>query len=136
MGVNDEQRNFSDDFKTIGWLWKELIILLLAIFIGISSYKFNSIFDGSGDTTGLFGRSGSLLVLLAMINEYRLRTLRDRQLSYFESKEMMMHPDKIRKLFRPKLFWGQQILTFFTHVLVIIGTIIWGFGDLFIKIAP
>lgn len=115
-----ENNNFSltEDLMTIFWLWKELIIIILAIIIGVLSFKYNGILN---DQSSLFSRTGSILVLLAAINEYRLQSLRYRQLG------------STRKFLPPKVFLGQRILSIFTHLLVIIGTIIWGFGDLFIK---
>ena len=76
--------------------------------------------------------NGSLIVLLGAINEYRLRSLRDRQLDYFESDMHRTADDFTRRLLKPQVFRGQSIATVASHILVVIGTLIWGFGDLLI----
>lgn len=117
-----------DDIETFSWLWIEVVILFSAIFTGVLSFIFNDII---GDTTGLFARSGSIIVLLGVVNEYRLRKLRDRQLSYVEHEFLRNAEKSTKDLFRPKEFLSQKILTISTHITVVVGTIIWGFGDLF-----
>jgi len=123
----NNKEKFIEEAKSLSWVWKELFVLALSVAIGIIAYRFNNIL---GDTVGLFGRSGSIIVLLAVVNEYRLRTLRDRQLDYFESRNVRKSPDEIRKILKPQVFLGQQIVTVLTHLQVIAGTVIWGFGDL------
>ena len=113
--------------ESLCWVWKELFVLALSAAIGIMAYRFNNVL---GDSVGLFGRSGSIIVLLAVVNEYRLRTVRDRQLDYFESRNVRKSPDEIRKMLKPQVFLGQKVVTILTHLQVIVGTVIWGFGDL------
>lgn len=99
--------------------------------IATLAYKYNSIL-GSLDTTGLFSRTGSIVVLLAAINEYRLRNFRDKQLDYLEPKVIQKQHQEIRKLAKPKVLLGQKIITISSHILLIVGTAIWGFGDLIV----
>jgi hypothetical protein len=72
-----------------------------------------------------FARSGAITVLLAAIVEYRIsshvfddiyRAMAQQQHSGFATK--------------PKTPKNRSILSFFTHTVLIIGTIIWGYGDL------
>jgi len=131
--METESNKTKENIETFAWLWLEVIILLLGVVIGVLSFIYN---DFIGCSTGLFARSGSLLVLLGAVNEYRLRQLRDRQLSYIEP-EILRNADKFTKnMFRPKVFFSQGAITVATHALVIIGTVIWGFGDLLFCTKP
>lgn len=123
---NNEEK-LIEEAKSLCWVWQELSVLALSVAIGIMAYRFNNVL---GDSVGLFGRSGSIIVLLAVVNEYRLRTLRDRQLAYFESRSVRNSPDEIRKILRPQVFLGQKVVTVLTHIQIVVGTVIWGFGDL------
>ena len=75
----------------------------------------------------LFSRSGSLMVLFAVIAKYNLLGERDKyhseQLQKYSRGEQVnfieIHPKK-----------GHQYLETAAHITVIIGTIIWGYGDL------
>jgi hypothetical protein len=76
-----------------------------------------------------FGRGGSIIVLFAVAAEYGLVTI--------QSAEMTNRGNQQGK-------WGAPILRFempepfsklkiVAHILAVVGTLIWGFGDLFIE---
>jgi hypothetical protein len=130
VGAKDKEKGEEtlwDEIKTITWCWKEYCIFFVSIAIGIFAYKYNGILN---DNVGLFGRSGSIIVLLAAINEYKLNASRGKQLDYFEPHFICKQSDQVRKGLRPREFLGQKIISFLSHIQILIGTIIWGFGDL------
>jgi len=127
---NEKYTTIKEELPTFFWVRTEFCLLLLSIAIGIFGYKYNNMIIG--DTVGLFARSGSIIVLLGAINEYRLRAWRDRQLDYFETETKRNNPDEIRKLLKPTVFLGQKVVSILSHIQVVCGTVIWGFGDLFI----
>lgn len=126
----DRKGGLKDKLETLLWVWSELLLSAAAITIGVLAYRFN---DVLGDQTGQFSRSGSVIVLLGVVNEYRLGTLRDRQLSYREPDSLRSLSFEIRRLFTPSIFLGQRIARGIAHVQIIMGTLIWGYGDLVIR---
>ena len=101
---------------------KPIIFLIIAWLLVLFSLYLEIIWRGS-----LFSRSGSLMVLFAFIAEYYLLRTRDRyhsnQLKAYSSGNQVnfeeVHPSK-----------NHQYLEKASHITVIIGTIIWGYGDL------
>jgi hypothetical protein len=132
-GEAEEGKNsLKDKLKTLLWVRRELSLSIVALLIGVVSYEFNDLW--SIDPTGLFSRSGALIVLLAVVNEYGLGKLRERQLDYEEPDIVRNFPSEVRKLFKPSVFFGQTIAGGITHIQAILGTVIWGYGDLFIRL--
>jgi hypothetical protein len=86
------------------------------------------------DPTGLFSRSGAVIVLLAVINEYRLGNLRERQLDYEEPDILWDSPSEVRRVFKPSVFFGQTVARRISCFQAIVGTIILGYGDLFVRL--
>ncbi|MBQ0761395.1 MAG: hypothetical protein KBT78_01015 [Marinobacter psychrophilus] len=79
------------------------------------------------DTALWFQRSGSLTVLFAVLSEFRLQTV-DEHINprgIWDSFQENMKQKYSRKHF---------LLSAISVLLAIIGTIIWGYGDLFIAI--
>ncbi|HED08569.1 MAG TPA: hypothetical protein ENI57_10675 [Ignavibacteria bacterium] len=101
---------------------KPKMFLLISWLLVLISLYLETIWGGS-----LFSRSGSLMVLFAVIAEYNLLSGRDKYHSeklkkYSRGEQvnfMEIHPKK-----------GHQYLETTAHITVIIGTIIWGYGDL------
>lgn len=102
---------------------KPIIFLIIAWLIVLISFYLETIWGSS-----LFPRSGSLMVLFAFIAEYYLLRARDKyhsnQLKTYSKGNQVdfeeVHPSK-----------SHQYLEKVSHITVIIGTIIWGYGDLF-----
>ncbi|GJQ64435.1 MAG: hypothetical protein K8F36_08155 [Melioribacteraceae bacterium] len=101
---------------------KPVIFLLIAWLILLFSLYLDIIWGSS-----FFYRAGSSMVLFAFIAEYYLLRTRDKyhsnQLKTFykgnQVKFEEVHPSK-----------GHQYLEKVSHFTVIIGTVIWGYGDL------
>jgi hypothetical protein len=72
-----------------------------------------------------FARAGSLMVLMAVISEYSL--LHGELARLYQKLDQIDADDDIPDLSPSK--WHRRKLHL-THVTVILGTLIWGFGDL------
>ena len=70
----------------------------------------------------LFSRMGSVVVLFGLMSEYSLLKL---ELSALY--QQLENDTKSEKL--SPSFWNQN-KAYISHVLVVIGTLVWGFGDL------
>lgn len=109
------------------WFWPEWVMLVIAWLFAYLSFLFNyQLMDGAE----LFSRSGSAVVVIAVYVEFRLRKLRDNQLSYAERGLVRKGDDWTRDQFRPKVRLGQRIATYAAHTTVVMGTVVWGYGDL------
>jgi energy-coupling factor transporter transmembrane protein EcfT len=101
---------------------KPIVFLIIAWLIVLISFYLEAIWGSL-----LFSRSGSLMVLFAFIAEYYLLRTRDKyhgnQLKTFSRGNQVnfeeVHPSK-----------SHQYLEKVSHITVIIGTVIWGYGDL------
>jgi hypothetical protein len=113
-----------------------VICALLSIFMDADSAKF----------TTWFARSGSLIVLVAAIVEYRLSSHLYEDI-YKAAKETARKksamPDisntplvnelvKSNLTLKPEVPRSRKILSGTSDTLVIVGTIIWGYGDLWV----
>lgn len=94
-----------------------IVVLLVSL---ILSKKFK-------DPT-LFGRSGSIITLLGVIMEYRRIMSIDKENKYTHGTTVSL--GQTRQLFNvsPK----DKKYRLISNIIVILGTIIWGYGDLFI----
>lgn len=79
------------------------------------------------DRSDLFSRSGSIMILFGAIVEYRRITQVDKKNEYnggpigmIEMRELFNVPSPIRKI------------RFITSFMIILGTMVWGYGDLFL----
>lgn len=101
---------------------KPILFLITAWLIVFVSFYFETLVGRS-----LFSRSGSLMVLFAVIANHNLLKGRDKyhhkQLEAYSGGEKInfkeIHPSK-----------KHQILETFSHTNIILGTFIWGYGDL------
>ena len=101
---------------------KPIIFLIIAWLLVLLSLYLEIIWRGT-----LFSRSGSLMVLFAFIAEYYLLRTRDRyhsnQLKAYSRGDQVnfeeVHPSK-----------SHQYLEKVSHITIIIGTVMWGYGDL------
>ena len=73
-----------------------------------------------------FQRSGSLMVIISIIAEFKLFTLND----YFDIHDTRVFgPVDLPKTYKPIYI----LITLLAVTGMIFGTLIWGYGDLFIK---
>jgi len=77
----------------------------------------------------LFSRSGSLITLLGIIMEYRRIMLIDKANESTDGNPVSLV--QTRKLFN--ISPEDKTNRLIGNIIVIIGTIIWGYGDLFVK---
>ena len=106
-------------------MWKNLkieIILLLGAFTWIIFSYFYS-FGTKPETW--FARSGSIMVLLSVIVEYKLAVLQQNKINRAIQKSSYIGMPA-----RSKLSKEYNYISTVTHVFVILGTLIWGYGDL------
>lgn len=98
-------------------------ILFAAILIALCSV----VGDLFSDNYSWFARSGSIVVLLAIIVEFRVSThvYDDIQRAQFLSKKIDLSMPLKAKPSKQK-----KRISCVAHSMVIIGTIIWGYGDL------
>jgi hypothetical protein len=114
-----------------------IVCTVISIFCDIKSVE---------DTTW-FARSGSLLVLVAAIVEYRLssylyddidiaaqKTAKKRaSMPQISDNSLVDKLVKSRITSKPLSPKSRSILSLISQILIIIGTIIWGYGDLFVS---
>lgn len=106
-------------------LKKPIVCLILAWAVVIASLLAEMKFGGNW-----LSRSGSMMVLLSVMSNYILLQDRDtyhsEKLQEYESAGQVVDFSKIH----PSR--AHQYLEFMSQISVIIGTVIWGYGDLFI----
>jgi len=119
-----------------------LLLTLGIIFSAVSLY----IDIQSVSETTWFARSGSIVVLLAVVVEYRLssylyddidtaakKTARKKAvMPSFSDNSLTDGLVKANFTSKPKPPKSRSILAFVSHFLVILGTVIWGYGDKFV----
>ena len=89
-----------------------------------------SLYYGSINGFHWFARSGSLMVLFSIMAEYVLITEKQNYIYTFVTKGQMQTEQSLRPKgnFNPSK--AHSIKEKFTHISVVIGTFIWGYGDL------
>lgn len=99
----------------------EWILIVVAIFVAVISV----IADYYSANYDWFARSGAIAVLLAAIVEYRISShIYD---DIYRAIAQQKHSGFATKAKKSK---NRSILSFITHTVLILGTIIWGYGDL------
>jgi len=101
----------------------EWLVIAVAIFVVIISV----IADHYTNGCNWFARSGSLVVLLAVFVEFKIspHIYDDIQRAQFlQSKVDMSIP------FKAKPTKAKKQVTLATHISLVVGTLIWGYGDL------
>ncbi|PHQ60930.1 MAG: hypothetical protein COC03_00870 [Robiginitomaculum sp.] len=106
--------------------------LTLKAFVLIGAWGFTilSLFLNIDASNNLFARSGSMLVLVAIIISYQLMASRNA----YHNNQLAMSKDG-----NPVDFSKQHPSTFHhqlekaAQITAVIGTVIWGYGDLFIN---
>ncbi len=120
----------------------EWLILLIAIGFAALSMFFDL---QSAECTTWFARSGSIVVLLSVIVEFRLSSYvyEDVLQAAKESTRkagLKIHDNPIvqanieaNQTIKPKAPKSRNILSICSHILVITGTVIWGYGDMLVS---
>ena len=101
---------------------KPMIFLTLSWLVVLTSLYLETVFNEA-----LFSRSGSLMVLFAVIADYDMLRTRDD----YHSEQLNKHLQGVRVDFKdihPSK--SHQHLETAAHITIILGTIIWGYGDL------
>lgn len=105
---------------------KLLDICLLSLGLGWVAYSFYS--DLGCHSLDYFARSGSIMVLLAAIVEYRRIPLYQERLA----KGEVLASGYVRRHEWSRLFKSVGLVA---HVSVVLGTFIWGYGDVLLQYA-
>ncbi|CAA6828335.1 MAG: Unknown protein [uncultured Sulfurovum sp.] len=130
IAMNGRKEPLFITIATLIWSWKDWSLLLVGVLIVIFAYHNNTLLN---DSTGLFARSGSIMVLLAVIVEYKLFKVKEKQREIFEMNIISRVINNEKEVFGyPVESPNQRIIKVLAHTLVIIGTFVWGFGDLIV----
>lgn len=105
---------------------KEFLAATIILVVGMTFSLLSAIM--AIGTEGLwFARSGSILCLLAIGAQFRLATARKATIEAILISDLSMHKkyEKIKK--RPR---GHTVLFALSSTTGVIGTLVWGYGDL------
>lgn len=106
------------------------MIVFTSILVGVAwASSFLSIWTdlaGYTEQIALFGRSGAVITLSAVVLEYKISTKGQQKTSYSPGGSISLGDVGKAVL----LTDGEKKLRYFAHISVITGTLIWGFGDL------
>src|SRR5690554_3109889 len=81
---------------------------------------------GYTDSMALFGRAGAVLTLCGVVLEYNISTKGQKDTDYEEGGPVgLLEVGKATLLTKQEKRWRHV-----AHITVILGTLIWGFGDL------
>ncbi len=89
-----------------------------------------SLYYGSINDFHWFSRSGSVIVLAAVISEYQLLIAKNNYLYKFITKGRWQTEQRIQPHGSFKISKSHAIKEKIAHASVVFGTIIWGYGDL------
>ena len=120
----------------------EWLLLLLSVACAVISLYLDS---KSIEDTTWFARSGSLVVLASAIVEFRLskffyddvfhslkKTAKKQSgLSAVSDNKLIQKLIESNLIEKPAMPKSRKILRNFSHGLIIVGTIIWGYGDIY-----
>ena len=101
------------------------IVLLFIILSVISFFLFLHL--GLDQNSNLFSRGGSLIALFAVAAECRLSQVKAKKINEKVKGVGTLSGQVIQDLDAPPPF---RLLRVISHLLVVVGTVIWGFGDL------
>lgn len=99
-------------------LWLDVLLLLAAVLVGGISYMA----DVRAGCSGWFHRSGAVTVLLAGIVAYRSLSKHYQKLFNFPVRGTVLRTSR-----------NQSVVDRCTLVLSILGTAVWGYGDILFK---
>ncbi len=101
---------------------KPIIFFVISWLIVLISFYFESVLGGF-----LFSRSGSLMVLFAVMAEYNLLSTREKYHIYQFREYSRGNQVNLEEIHPSK---SHQYLEKAAHINVVLGTILWGYGDL------
>jgi hypothetical protein len=107
-----------------------LIIPLLILSVVIPTCAWHGVLQQDASVSIWFQRSGSLTVLFAVWAEYKIfkiRALTNPMSDGGETWQDLAHQGALKTKYKKML----AVINFISVTLVIIGTLIWGYGDLF-----
>lgn len=122
----------------------EWLLIFIGVFFGVVSIYLDIL---SSEDSNWFSRSGSIMVLLAVIVEYRLSSYIyediDNATRQTAKKRAVMPKVSDNPLVdgvvksnltsKPQPSNSRATLKLISHILVIVGTIIWGYADVWVK---
>ena len=100
--------------------YKQFEIEILLLFISII-WVFISLFISEN----WFARSGSIMVLFSVIIEYRLLKAHNDMVN--RKVQASVHTRRALKI---TVLEEHKKISFITHIFLVVGTLIWGYGDL------
>ena len=101
-------------------LWREITLLLVAFSWLVFSYFIS--LGGAPDIW--FARSGAILVLAAVVTEYRLSTKQQKNISRATVVAGMGIPNS------SNVPQANKFVGFFSYFLAVLGTVVWAYGDI------
>lgn len=104
--------------------YKIEILLLIAVIFSVHSYFYTS------ESGMWFSRSGSIMVLLAAIAEFQINTAKEASIETSSTVTIGGGNALIKRELSPRY----RTLSVIAHFEVIIGTVIWGYGDCVFKL--
>lgn len=110
-------------------LWKYSLFCAVSFIppiIAIYTFSIISPYLPEDETLSIwFQRSGSLMVIIAIITEFKLFSLND----YFDLNDTRMYaPVDLPKIYKSVYF----VVTIMALMSMLIGTLIWGYGDIIV----
>jgi len=108
---------------------RKYIIATILIWL-ITFVVFYTDLNGISSEFTLFGRAGSILTLCGVVLEYQISMTGQRKDSY-DTKSSISMSDLGGVVF---LSAEEKYVRSFAHLTVVLGTFIWGFGDLVTKL--
>ncbi|NLO17470.1 MAG: hypothetical protein GX118_04700 [Arcobacter butzleri] len=98
-------------------------ILIVSLFLFLFSYIVNL---GSSEANIFFQRSGAILTLGGVVSEFILVNMRTLVIESLNKEEVIIESECATKLFlKYKLF------SYASYTYIVLGTLIWGYGDIF-----
>ena len=145
--IFDEISHHKGNYMNIKEIWKHItsdddrydntkynsMIFFLVFALLISSISFvydysvltNTIIAGLPEFNNMFERSGAVLVLFGVINEYNLN-----KISVAKAPDNAISYGGMPAMFAKKLPKKHNNIRGTTHIVVIVGTFVWGYGSI------
>jgi hypothetical protein len=125
MDIQESRRQSLRDDADRTCLWVGIVLAISWLFSAFSYYLFR--------TTGFdwFSRSGAVMVLIGAAATFRLSGMLQRTLATALKEELGPLHRGVELILEPPRTY--QTTTYFGYVTGIIGTLIWGYGDVLSK---
>ena len=101
------------------------IEVILAVALAFSLYSFLT----TGTDGSWFARSGSIMVLLAVIAEFQVNAARESSVETSSFARIEGAAIVVKRELSPRY----NALAKIAHIEIVLGTVIWGYGDCFFK---